>query len=427
MKIGDFFVSLGVKADTKVLTEFGQKTKDAFSNVMSMKTAIIASAASFAYFANETFKSVQALENFNRATGLSINKLQEYQRVASLSGVGLEAEQVASQIQALQQNLTDLKFGGGNTQAFRLLGIDVSGKDSFQVMNEMRDAIKGLSDAEATNIIGKAGFSPEMLKILRMSNAEFEKMGKGAFLSPKGRKDVMEMGKAMAKISVIFKEWKDQIVALLAGPVRNFLSMVGDMMDLITWGIGKVLEFRAAWIGLGVVLAGLLIYISPLLAAFALLYLVIEDLYVAFKGGDSLSGDAFKWLAETFDGIAEKFKEMWAYIKDISVAIAEWTFDAALEGLTTITDKFKELWDWISSLSASKIFKFLQEGWSSLSGLVTGEAEKGAENVNTQNSNKTANQSNVYHINTTATADDVAKGIAKQTTRDLNFAHDEVG
>ena len=63
MKIGDFFVSLGVKADTKVLTEFGQKTKSAFSNVMGLKTAVIAAGASFAYMANETFKSVQAERN----------------------------------------------------------------------------------------------------------------------------------------------------------------------------------------------------------------------------------------------------------------------------------------------------------------------------------------------------------------------------
>jgi len=59
--------------------------------------------------------------------------------------------------------------------------------------------------------------------------------------------------------------------------------------------------------------------------------------------------------------------------------------------------------------------------------MVNGEAKKGAENVNNQNSNKTANQNNVYHINSTAPADDVANGIAKQTTRDLNYAHDEVG
>jgi len=427
MKIGDFFVSLGVKADTKVLTEFGQKTKSAFSNVMGLKTAVVAAGASFAYFANETFKSVQALENFERATGLSVNKLQQFQRVANLSGTGLDGDQVASQVQALQQNLTDLKFGGGNTQAFRLLGIDVSGKDAFQVMEDMRQAIAGLSDAEATNIIGKAGFSPEMLKILRMSNKEFEKMGKGSFMSAKGRKDVIEMGKAMAKVTTIFKEWKDLLVAMLAGTVGNFLGMISDLMEGLQGLATAIYNVKPLFYGLAAALAVVMFTMSPMLAMFALLYLVIEDLWVAFKGGESLSGDAFNYLKDVFSGVAENFKEMWAYIKDISSAIAEWTFDAALEGITFLTDKFKELWDFISNLSASKIWTFLQEGWSSLSGLVTGEAEKGAENVSNSSSNKTANVNNVYHINTTAPADDVAKGIAKQQTRELNFTHDEVG
>ena len=430
MKIGDFFVSLGVKADTKVLTEFGQRTRSAFSNVMGLKTAVVAAGASFAYFANETFKSVQALENFNRATGLSINKLQQFQRVANLSGTGLDGSQVASQIQALQQNLTDLKFGGGNTQAFRLLGIDVSGKDSFQVLEDMRQAIKGLSDAEATNIIGKAGFSPEMLQILRMSNKEFEKMGKGSFMSAKGRKDVMEMGKAVAKITTIFKEWKDLLIALVAGPVGNFLKMIGDLMEALQWLAVGFYNIKPLFYGFAAGFAVMAAAASPMLAMFALLYLVIEDLWVAFKGGESLSGDAFNYLKEVFSGVAESFKEMWQYIKDISSSIAEWTMDAFLESITFVVDKFKEIWDWITTLSTSKIFKLLSEGFSSVmgwDGMVNGEAKKGAENVNNQNSNKTANQNNVYHINSTAPADDVANGIAKQTTRDLNYAHDEVG
>ncbi len=459
MKIGDFFVALGVKADTKVLTEFGQKAKSGMANVLGLKAAIIATGASFAYMANETFKGVQALENFERATGLSINKLQEYQRVAELSGTGLSGDAVAGQVQALQQNLTDLKFGGGNTAAFRLLGIDVSGKEAFEVMNEMRGAIAGLSDAEATNLIGKAGFSPEMLKILRMSNKEFDKMGKGNFMSAKGRKDVIEMGKAMAKVSIIFKEWKDQIVALLAGPVSNFLGMVADMMEGLNALGSAIYKIKPLFYGLAAVATYLLVTMSPMIATFALLYLVIEDLWVAFKGGESLSGDAFNYLSDVFKKIPEYLLEAWNYIKDIGTALGEWALDTYIDYLTQMRDIFKSIYEWVTSLSMSKVWKFMQKGWESAKGLfnkdeegdkgasnslnefmkgeqemnastnslVTGEAVKTASNVSNSNFSKTANVNNIYHINTTAPADDVAKGIAKQQTRELNYTHDEVG
>ena len=48
------------------------------------------------------------------------------------------------------------------------------------------------------------------------------------------------------------------------------------------------------------------------------------------KGGDSLSGEAFKYLADLFDDIATKLSEMWGYLQDITSAIAKMTFDAAL-------------------------------------------------------------------------------------------------
>ena len=93
-------------------------------------------------------------------------------------------EQVANTMQTLAQNLYDIRMGRGDISPYQELSF-VGGK-SFnplgmtveQLIESVREAIKGVNDVQATNIITRMGFSPDDLLMLRMSREEFEKINR---------------------------------------------------------------------------------------------------------------------------------------------------------------------------------------------------------------------------------------------------------
>lgn len=327
MQIAELFVKLGLNVDDQKLGTFQNKLKTTKTNML--KFVAIAGTMAFAIerIANSTIKATVALTNFNMQTGLSVQKLLQWQKVAQLADVTLSAEQITQSIAGLQQNLAQIRLGAGNVAPFQLLGIDVAGKNAFQVLEDVRGAIKGLDAATATNLIAQMGLSPQFVNVLRMTREEFEAINKEFFLNQKQQASIVKLGTSFKKLQLQLGFLRDNIVAQFA-PVlikllttiskwfsKNGKSVIKDLGKIVKVfvKIGQVLSNSAGMIfkvidGLmnmkGVIKALIPIitalgvaFFRPQLAITALL-LLLDDLAVFMRGGDSLIGRGLEALGK---------------------------------------------------------------------------------------------------------------------------------
>lgn len=433
MKIGDFFVKLGIKADTKVLTKVGNKAKKAGQSIWKFKNRIIAAATAVAYFSKKTYDAVAALRDFGDQTGLDIIQLQKLQKAAESITPGLDGKQVATDIQSLQKKLTDLKFGGSGVQGLRLLGIDQTGKDAFQIINEMKGAIKGLSDADATNLIERTGLSPQFLRVLKLSNAEFDKLSKGRFLSAKDNKKIIHMGEAFHKLTMTIGELKNGFIAIISGPIGHFLDMVNALVSLGLRLYDTFMKLPYSVQILTATFSILLAMISPLTAAFTLFYLIIEDIFVYMQGsGKSLTGAFMKELPKIIGKMTEGFQQLWQYIKDIKDAFLQWAdlkIDSMFDWLDSVVEKFGKLLKLITGISASDAWKWITGKLDSSMDYINESASKSwnkemGEVERNRASNNTLNQH--FNVNSTAPAPEVAHHVGHHTKHGMGKTFNQV-
>jgi len=330
--IGELFINLGVKGDTKKLDEFKASVTKLRSNLIAVGAAFTGAVVGLNTLVNSSLKGVVNLQNLSNQTGLAVENLQKLQQVGQLSNLALSADQIAQSMGNLQKNINDITvFGSGNLTPFSQLGVDpMQSKTAFEVLERVRENIKGLNAATATNLISQIGLSPEFINILRLSREEFDKLSNNMFLSGKQRKDIDNLGTSIKGLQLRFIALKDQAVAKLAPEldklVNQFFKWVDDNGDNIIQlisGIGKSFAvFTKAVSGafglvsgfinkisglengitiLTAAMAGLLLTFRPFLLGLGAIVLLLEDFAVFSAGGESLIGDlvnAFKEIPD---------------------------------------------------------------------------------------------------------------------------------
>ena len=333
--IGELFINLGVKGDTKKLDEFKASVTKLRSNLIAVGAAFTGAVVGLNTLVNSSLKGVVSLQNLSNQTGLAVENLQKLQQVGQLSNLSLSADQIAQSIGNLQKNINDITvFGAGNLTPFSQLGVDpMQSKTAFEVLERVRENIKGLNAATATNLISQIGLSPEFINILRLSREEFDKLSNNMFLSGQQRKDIDKLGTSMKSLQLRFIALKDQAVAKLAPEleklVNQFFKWVDDngnnIIQLIS-GIGKSFAvFTKAVSGafslvsgfinkisglengitiLTAAMAGLLLTFRPFLLGLGAIVLLLEDFAVFSAGGESVIGD----LVNAFEDIPDIVK-----------------------------------------------------------------------------------------------------------------------
>ena len=166
MKVGDIFVALGFDVEDKALKGFENDLKKLKKVLFSVPVILSAAAFAIDRFVASSVAGSVALQNFNRQTGLLSSDLQRYQIAGQLSDISLSADQVAGSVQNLQSNLAAIRLGGGDISPFQLAGVDVIGKDAFQVIEELRGAFQTgrLGDrATASNLLDQMGIGKQFI------------------------------------------------------------------------------------------------------------------------------------------------------------------------------------------------------------------------------------------------------------------------
>lgn len=291
--IDELFVALGFKIDDKEVKTFDQNLKSTLASATRFAAAVTAAVVVVDRMATSLLKNNQAFISFNQQTGLAIGNMQRIAQAGMLANMNITPETVMQSMQAVQSNLAQIRLGQGNIEPYQLLGISPVGKDANQIFDELRNAISGLDDMTATNIIQQMGFNPEMITVLRMTNAELEDMN-GLMLSPEQRQAMQQYGSALRRVQMEFGLLKDQsllaIMPALIDFLKGFKAIAQVTKDLLD-GFGKLLDLIPQLKGVLAAFAlAILAYFNPVIAAVTALYLLIEDLAVWKAGGKSAIG-----------------------------------------------------------------------------------------------------------------------------------------
>lgn len=290
MKIGEFFVQLGVKAETTSLKDFTRSIGELPLDVAAAITALAGIEYELTKVAAQAIETALGFQMFSAQTGLSWKELQRWQLVAEQANVSTDA--VASSVSALERNMAEIRLGRGNIAPFQMLGIGVN-QNAFGVLQQLRDRIKGLNSATATNMITQMGMSPEMIRVLRLSDKEFKNFADHVHgLSERQVEDFLQAKQTLVQFS------------------QTFRYMMFDVVSHFTEAIDKSAQFKKILVGLGLVVGGLAVYFFPVTAAILGLLLIMDDLAVYFTGGNSVFGLMIEGIKELGKELANSMKSL---------------------------------------------------------------------------------------------------------------------
>jgi hypothetical protein len=332
-------------------------------------------------FVGGQIDAAAAVADNARKLGVTTDELQRFQYAARQSGVSSEAASTA--LGFLSKNLGDAAMhGGASADAFAKLGINLRGADgtirsTSEMMPEIAEAFRRLpSHAEKTalamRIFGRSGAS--MLPILEGGkdgvaalNKEFAELGGGldAEVVAKGKaaSDAIERLKTAAtglkgRLAVVVMPAVERVANKLAKftAAMTKLSRETGLAKFVVGAFG--VAAAAAFTKIGIAAASAIGMIKPgkglIAGVFSLGYLlligavitgiglVLQDIWVGMKGGQSVTRDwlnsllgvqetteFFDALNKAVEDISASFEEMGPELKEIGQDLLKLGTEAA--------------------------------------------------------------------------------------------------
>lgn len=342
--VDELFISLGFKVNDKEVKRAENSLKSIIGTATKVATAVVGATIALDRMANSLARNNQEFINFNRQTGLTLDKMQSIATAGMLVDYNFDTSTAMSSLQALESNLAQIRMGEGNIAPFQILGISPVGKNAYQIIEDLREAIKGIDDMTAVNLIQQMGLSPQFISVLRLSKAEMQSLNQELMLSSEERQSLQQYSMELRKITMQFGLLKDRALIAIMPALNDFLggvhalvvmfgNLIKGLMTAWNW-LGKL---KISIIALGL---GLLTYLNPVIGALTMLYFLLEDIAVWTMGGKSFLGTTFDIGTEKFqemlDGLKAFFEKLGDIIKGFWSKVGGF-WDKFLDGFKTIS------------------------------------------------------------------------------------------
>lgn len=296
--IEEIFIKLGFKVDKKPLDDTDKSVKDVISSVKKIAAATVLAITALDRMATSLGRNNQELINFTRQTGLSIDNLNKIAGAGMLIDINFSSEKAAQGLMSLQSNLAQIRLGQGNIEPFQILGVSPVGKDATQIIEDLREAIKGVDDMTAVNLIQQMGLSPEFISLLRLTKEEYNDLiatSQRFMLNEEQRAALQKYSIELRKIHMEIAYLKDKALLAILPVLNQFFRSLLNIINFVVLGASKIKslvdyvgQLKYGLLALGSVAIGLTALFNPLLAVLTALYLILEDFAVWALGGDSL-------------------------------------------------------------------------------------------------------------------------------------------
>lgn len=300
-------------------------TITAFRGAVAGITAFIG-VATIAYNVIDRMASAFAQANqkmitFQRTTGLSFSSLNKYASASAAVNYNATIEGTAQSMQRVAQNLWDIRMGRGDISPYQELAyvggraFNPMGMSVEQVIENVREAIKGVNDLQATNIITRMGFSPDDLLMLRMSREEFEKIN-SLFLTPQQREAMNKYALELKRVQLEFNLLKEKALLKIMPDFVKLTSIITKMAKFWAEFASKIYDVIKGTDEVGFKISGLNGILKILAEAVKFvflplkdLYLIIEDIAYGMMGYDSYTKDFLDFLTELPTKINDAFDD----------------------------------------------------------------------------------------------------------------------
>lgn len=293
---------------SKLFAELGFKVDD--KNLLKFKLKLVATSTALIKFTNDVIKSVVSLDNFNKRTGINENFVQDWVRMGEIANVS--ENEILSALEHISQAKQDILRGDGNIQPWALLGVDPT-KNPEEVFQNIIKNISQVQDAATrSKLLSDVGLSEQLQNLINVDTKGSYGASLNFGLTKEDRNVILELNKQINIFKQNLSILKDKLVVILS-PVRIFFEVCNKLsfifLELVnrTVGLDKVITILKI-AGIALIAAW-----KPILLLFTGIALIIEDLYVYFKGGDSLIGS-----------FIDKIKKLWKegdYLKSILLAL----------------------------------------------------------------------------------------------------------
>lgn len=319
------------KSALKEVSEKQNNNKKSIKKTITAIAGYITAISGAIYAVNRLTESLinqnQQWLNLTRTSTVALSTYQKWNAIGKMFGIDNSAQQIKN----LNDRLFELKLTGANAQGFMLAGINPTNADD--VMEQLRNRIKGLNDNAASYLLKQMGLDENMLHILRMERSEFEKLNneiKEFQLTDKQRKSIQQMNVQLQIASQQIQYLKDRaILAILPAWVKfiKLIAKLGTILGKAFKYIKNNIKTIAATLAVfslkfipfvkiikavpGILqnivkffpaIKGFLLRVGALLwrtfLPLTALYLLFDDIFTYLEGGDSVTGDVIKAMKE---------------------------------------------------------------------------------------------------------------------------------
>ena len=364
--VNEVITQFGFKGSAKPLTNYnaalGQSIKFLGASALAIKGLTVA----FQAFVFRTTAALDPMIQLSRTTGVAVETMQELGFAASVSGSSLEA--VQSSMGGLSEKIGEAAQRG--SEDFARLGISVRKangdvKSADEVFGELGKRFKDLdlSLGEQRSFAQKLGIDSTLIQLLNKSGAEVDALRVKAkalgVVSGADANLAASLNDSLTTLKFGFGAVQNAIAIGFAPQLKEMTSGFIDFLiankTLITEGISKTISFvfelakamkrlmpvlvgiglvfaasQVAAIGFGTVMATIFSPVVLITAGIVALLLIVDDLIVAFHGGNSVIANFFQSFGIDIVPVLQVIVDAFLAMMDRIIAI--WTSIGSIFG-----------------------------------------------------------------------------------------------
>jgi len=322
--------------------------------------AFVAAGGAITAFVDDQLTALDEVRQLGNVTGESTDYIHRLGQVAELSGSSVQAAQ--SSILGLSKVIGEAANGTGKgAKAFEQYGLsakDAEGniKQTSVVLEELRQKMRGMESSEQIAMLAKLGVDGSMIQLLTADLDEFnEQMAEmqlmtlgvgteentttaaafkdaltelGIMLKSLGETIALRIAPAITELIGKFKAWFVENSALIAsvGDAIGFvLGLIFDVANAFITTLDRLVSHTIGWenaiylVGAALAWMGRSLLFNPLtlwVAGIAAVLLLIEDLIVYMKGGESFFSDYWKPIADGLILVGDWLKRVKTWVAD---------------------------------------------------------------------------------------------------------------
>ena len=329
MKVAEFVAEILLKGSSQAVKDI----RNLSAGIKDMRLGLGAALDEFYKITAAAREMAVSLDAYQVNTGLSTIQLQKLSFQASQAGVSMT--ELGQAIQKLQQQNATARLGYGWDPVLTRLGL-TPGQDPVTQLNQIGSALRRMQathPGEAYALAMKAGLSDSVYYALIRGTTE--QMDEQLILTEKEQNVLVKLNREWnkfwfhlkqigAKLQALSAVLQTQFIKLLTEASRGFLELVTRANDLITANE----DLKYGVIAFGVAVAAVF---APWLITLGLIALALQDIWVYFEGGESVTGKIIKSVQES-----EKLKKTWEGLV-VVFSVVSWVLKHIIKAIQAVS------------------------------------------------------------------------------------------